>query len=83
MNRALIELYVPAINEHFDIFAPTDVPIHKLNKIIAAGVNEITNGIYAVSQEEQLCMKEPCGVLDPALTLQDYSVKDGTQIYLI
>ena len=83
MNRVLVELYVPAIGEHFDMFVPTDVPIQKLNKIIASGVAELTNGIYIVSNEEQLCTKEPCGVLNPMLTLQDYGANDGEQIYLI
>ena len=83
MNRVLIELFVPAINDHFDIFAPSDVPIEKLNGIIANGVAEITNGIYVVSGQEHVCLREPRGVLDPALTLQDYGVTDGTPLYLI
>ncbi|MBQ6825014.1 MAG: hypothetical protein IJP27_10195 [Clostridia bacterium] len=83
MNKVLIELHIPAIYEHFDIFAPVDVPIRTLSEIIAAGIAEITNGKYICSETEQLCMKEPCGLLDPSLTLQDYGLKDGVQLYLI
>ena len=71
MNKVLIEINVPAIQDHFDIFAPTDVPIKELNVIITNGIAEITNGKYIVSECEQLCLKEPSGLLNPSLTLQD------------
>lgn len=83
MNKVLIEIRVPAIYEQFEVFMPTDVPIKDLNGIIASGVAEITNGKYIVSGCEQLCLKEPAGLLNPFLTLQDYGLKDGMQIYLI
>ena len=83
MNRVLINLRVPAISDSFDIFVPSDVPISKLNKIIANGVSELTSGVYVVSEQEQLCIKEPLGLLNPQLTLQDYGITDGMQLFLI
>ncbi len=83
MNKVLIEIHIPATSDHFDIFAPTDVPIKDLNGIIASGVSELTNGKYVTSECEQLCLKEPAGLLNPLLTLEDYGIKDGTQLYLI
>ncbi len=83
MNKVLIEICIPAIGNYFDIFAPVDVPIGKLNGIIANGIAEITNGKYVASECEQLCQKEPAGILNPSLSLQDYGIKDGMQLYLI
>ncbi len=83
MNKVLLEIHIPAISEHFDIFAPVDVPIGTLCKIMADGIAEITNDKYVVSGCEQLCLKEPAGLLSPMLTLQDYGAKDGMQLYLI
>lgn len=83
MNKVLIELHIPAISEHFDIFAPVDVPIGTLSKIIADGVAELSNDSYVISGYEQLCLREPVGLLSPLCSLQDYGVKDGTQLYLI
>ena len=83
MNKVLIELFVPAIGDHFDIFAPLDVEVSKLNKIIAHGVEEITDGRYTASENEQLCLKEPYGLLSPSLSLRDYGATDGMQLYLI
>ena len=78
-----MEVHVPAIGEHFDIFVPVDVPVRDITRVIAGGVVEITNERYVASNCEQLCMKEPAGLLDPRLSLQDYGVKDGMQLYLV
>lgn len=83
MNKALVEICIPAIGECFDIFVPVDIPIKDLTKVIASGVMEITNGRYVSMEQEYLCLKEPSGLLNPALTLQDYGLKDGIQLYLI
>ena len=83
MNKVLVEIYIPAIGDHFDMFVPVDIPIKDLTRVIINGIVEITNEKYVTSQNEQLCMKEPMGLMNPMLTLYDYGVIDGTQIYLV
>ncbi len=83
MNKVLIEIHIPSIYDHFDVFVPSDVALKELHAIIADGVSEITNGKFVASGSEQLCSKDPCGLLNPALTLQDYGIKDGAKMYLI
>jgi len=83
MNKALVELYVPAIGDHFDMFVPVDAPIGELTEVIADGIVELTNGKYVASKYEQLCLRVPAGLLNPELTLQDYGVRDGTRLYLV
>lgn len=83
MNKVFIEIYVPAIGGHFDAFVPVDISITDLTQVIINGIVEITNGRYVTSQSEHLCMKEPSGLLNPMLTLYDYGVIDGTEIYLV
>ena len=83
MSKVLVELHVPAIDEHFDTFVPVDVPVRDLVSVIADGVAEITNDRYITSKCEQLCMVEPVGMLSPALCLEDYGIKDGMQLFLV
>ncbi len=83
MNKVLVVIHIPAIYDQFDIFLPIDIPISDLSRIIADGIAEITNGKYIASESEQLCLKEPTGLLNPSLTLQDYNIKDGAHLYLI
>lgn len=83
MNKVLIELFIPAIGDHIDVFVPLDIPILDLTKVLIDGIVEITNGMYVPSNGESLCMKEPLGILNPSLTLYDYGIIDGTQLYLV
>ena len=83
MNKILIELYISAIGDHVDVFVPTDIPIRDLTNVIIDGIVEITNGRYVPSNGEQLCMMEPLGMLNPMLTLSDYGIIDGAQLYLV
>ena len=83
MNKVLIEICVPATGDRFDVFVPVDVPIMDLNKVFASGIAEVTNGKYVTSGCEHLCLKEPSGLLDPTLSLKDYGIKNGMQLYLI
>lgn len=83
MDKLLIGIFVPAINEHFDLFMPADVPINELKLIISNGIAELTNGKYIVSGYEQLCLKDDSAILNPSLTLHDYNIKNGIQLYLI
>ena len=83
MDKVLVEICIPAVGSRFDIFAPVDAPISELAGVIANGVVELTNGKYVASGCEHLCLTEPVGLLNPSLTLQDYGVKDGAQLFLI
>ena len=83
MNKILVKICVPVTGDEFDMFVPTDVPIKDVKRVMADGVVDVTNGRYLTSGYEQLCLKEPDGVLNPELTLQDYGVLDGTVLYLI
>ena len=83
MNKVLIKICVPAMGDSFDMFVPADVPIQDVIRVMADGVAELTNGKYFVSGMEQLCLKEPNGLLNPSLTLQDYGILDGMHLYLV
>lgn len=83
MKKLLVEIIVPAINEQFDVFIPRDVLIKELNTIVAEGVAEMTNGKYIVSGYEQLCLEEDSLLLNPLMTLSEYSVNNGMKLFLI
>ena len=83
MNKVLIKICVPATADCFDMFVPTDVPIQNIRCVIADGVMDLTNGEFLPSGCECLCLKEPLGVLNPSLTLDDYGLRDGMCLYLI
>ena len=83
MDKVLVGVHIPAIYESYDAFVPLDTKIADLAAIIANGVTELTDSKYGVSSLEMLSLKEPELLLDPQLTLRDYNVRDGMQLYLL
>ena len=82
MGTKLIGLYVPAVQERFDLFVPTDLEISALTELLAQGVCELCKGRYLMSHQEMLTMREPDMLLHPQRTLGDYGVCDGAQLIL-
>ena len=79
MDKILICLQVPAISRSFDVFVPLDMNINELIEVLVKGVIEMSD---ISSNEEKLNLKNNI-LLNPALTLQSYSIKDGEEIFLI
>lgn len=83
MEKRLIGLYVPAVQERFDLLVPVSLDIAALTRLLVNGVEEICEGRYAPSHQELLSMRHPDLLLHPGRTLADYGVEDGTQLVLI
>ena len=83
MEKILIGIHAPTIGMKYDAFVPADIPVGELIGIMAAGLADISDGKYHVSGHEMLSLAEPESLLNPALTLQDYNIKDGMQFYLM
>lgn len=83
MEKVLVGIHVPAVKTCSDVFVPLDVPISVVTAILSDGFRELTNGKYEVSKLEMLSLTEPRLLLNPNLTLRDYCIEDGMQLYLI
>lgn len=83
MEKRLIGLYVPAVQERFDLLVPMDLDVATLTKLLVNGVEEMCEGRYTPSHQELLSMRHPDMLLNPRLTLVDYDVADGAQLVLI
>ena len=82
MAKILIGLYVPSIEEKFDLFVPTDLPIGELCTLLANGLEQATDGHYKASGNELLCLVRPDQLLSRAQTLDEYMVENGDQLAL-
>ena len=54
MEKKLIGLYVPAVQERFDLLVPADLDIAALTVLLTNGVEELCEGRYAPSHHELL-----------------------------
>jgi len=83
MEKKLINLYVPAVQEQFDVFVPPNLDIASLIQLLADGVAESCRGRYMSSHQEMLSLRQPDMLLHPEKTLADYGIEDGARMVLI
>lgn len=82
MRKTLIGLYVPAVQEHFDLLVPPDLEIGSLTGLLMNGVTELCGGRYTPSEKGMLTLRDPEMLLHPERTLADYGIEDGAQLAL-
>ena len=83
MNKVLIELEVPAVSAKYEIFIPTDLLAEELRRLLAASVEEITNGQYVSSGSELLCLKERNQILREKEYVYHYKIANGEYLILM
>ena len=83
MEKKLVGLYVPAVQERFDLLVPTDLDIASLTVLLTNGVEELCGGRDSWSHLELLSMGQRYMLLLPSLTLGDYGVENGAQMVLM
>ena len=57
MQKMILKLFIPSINEYFDISAPADLEIGVLTSVLAEATEEMFPGRYKVSHQEILLQK--------------------------
>lgn len=82
MKKILIGIFVPSIQESFDLLVPSGMPVQELSGLIAKGLEQVTDGHYKRSGKELLCLKEPERLLSLTATLESYGITDGDKLIL-
>ena len=82
MDKIIIHLEVPAIEQGYDMYIPTFITVEELTGLLVRAVKDVS-GIYNSSGSEVLCLKERGLLLEPDKTASDYSVQNGDHIVMI
>lgn len=82
MDKILINLFVPTIGKHFDVFIPEFLPIKTVCELLGKVVMELSDEEYISSKQELLCSLDKQLILDFEQTLSDYNVKNGETLIL-
>lgn len=82
MDKILINLFIPALNEHFDVFVPDFLPVKDVCALLGDAIQELSNKQYVSSRQEILCSVERLQVLSFERSLMDYGIQNGEHLLL-
>lgn len=81
--KLLVNVYIPAIAENYDILIPDSLRIKNVANLIAGIVEELSNYLYVASGEECLCSADKNIMLRANVTLKKYGIKNGDHLILM
>lgn len=82
MNKILITVVVPSIEEKYDIYIPISKTIQVTKKLLIKIVNELSNGHFPL-KEDCVIMSDTGVVYENKLTIKECGLKNADKVILI
>lgn len=82
MEKIIVQVYVPAIEDKFDIFIPQTKKIKTTINLLSQAINEITEGSYSKTPTTLLYNKKTGISYDITKTIKEAGIVNGTQLIL-
>ena len=82
MDHILISLYVPALEEAFDVMVPDFMPVGDVIRLLGQALAELSYGNYVISGNELLCAVDRNQLLLEDYSLSAYGVGNGDRLMI-
>lgn len=82
MEKLLITLKVPCVQQKYDVMIPDFLEIKEIVNLLSDAVSNLTQHMYVSSGKEVLCRDDPAMILNKEYTLRDYGIEHGECLYL-
>ena len=82
MDKTVIKLYIPCIEQEYDVRVPTFLTVGEVIPLLSKAVSNLSDGKYSVKDDAILCVKERNLILEYQYLLSDYGIKNGDCLVL-
>ena len=83
MDKVLVEVFLPAANQTYDIYVPKKSKIHEIIFLMGAVLSELSPGFFIQTSDLILYSQEKGRMLDINLSVEDHNLKNGAKLILI
>ena len=83
MNKVLVKLYIPVIEEQYDVWLPKNKKIYNIILLLLKGLNELTKETYNAENFPMLYNKLTGIKYNINDRVQNTDITNGTEIILI
>ncbi len=81
--KVLIKLYVPEIEQTFDMYIPVNKSIGQVMVLLTKAVHTETLGVYPVKKEIRLINRRTLQIYDQTQVVRTTDIKNGTELVLL
>lgn len=82
MSKYYVNIYVPVLEENFDLFIPAGKSVTNVTNLIIKSLNNITNGYYN-NNEAKLYFKDNGKLVDLTTIVKKSGIQNGSRLILV
>ena len=83
MNKVLVKIYVPMLEQQFDVKIPLDKELYKVIYLLIKAIYEISDSYYVPMELPQLYEKWTAHKYNMNLTVKENYIRNGSELILI
>jgi len=83
MNKILVNIYVPALEENYDFWIPINKKVYRIILLLIKIINESSGGYYKPTKMPLLYDRITSEPYNIDLTIKDNNIENGTKMILI
>lgn len=82
-NKVLIKLYIPEVEERFDLFIPVNEVVWKVTELISRSLSDITSFTLDNTKRNLLINRSTSEIYDPNKIIIDTDIRNATELILL
>lgn len=79
--KVLIKLYVPMIEETYEMYIPINKYVGEIAELLTKIVNDISK-VYPIKNNAMLCNRHTGKIYDNKVTIRQTDIRNGTRLVL-
>lgn len=83
MDNVLVKLYVPMLEEIYDVWIPSHKRIYNVTILLVKAINELNNNCYNPTEMPMLYDKLTAEMYDVNLRVKETSIRSGAELILL
>ena len=82
-NKVLVKVYVPSIDEEYEIYIPTNESVKKVLELIVKSVYELSDSSFDINKEHFIFDPDTSNLYTEELIIRDTNINNNKKIILI
>ena len=83
MEKALVEIFLPAANASYDVYVPLTVKMHEVLLLVSSVITDLAGGKFKATDDSVLCERDCGRILDINSSVVELGIQNGSQLMLI
>lgn len=82
-QKALVEIFVPAAAQKFDVYIPLESKMCEVVRLVANALSDLSAGKYKASDSAVLCEADTGIIYNVNMEVAELGIKTGSHLLLI